>query len=121
MRLSLNQLFSFAAALLLAATNAACSRSDKAELPEDRSTAMTIKVTSPSFAEGQPIPAKYTCDGKNLSPPLRWDTAPEAAKSLALICDDPDAPAGTWVHWVLYNLPATMRDLPESVAAKEEV
>ena len=121
MRLSLNQLFSFSAALLLAAMNAACSRSDKAALPEDRSTPMTIKITSPSFAEGQPIPAKYTCDGENISPPLRWDTSPEAAKSFALIYDDPDAPAGTWVHWVLYDLPATRRDLPEAVAAKEDV
>src|SRR5262245_51025055 len=119
MRRSLNQLLSFSAALLLATVTAACSRSDKAELPE-RSTTMTIKITSTSFAEGQAIPAKYNSVWENRSPLPRLDTDPEAAKSLALICDDPDAPAGTWVHWVLYDLPATMRDLPEAVATKEE-
>ena len=82
---------------------------------------MTIKLTSSGFAEGQPIPSKYTCDAENISPPLSWDNAPEAVKSFALICDDPDAPAGTWVHWVLYDLPATMRELPEAVKAKEDV
>ena len=82
---------------------------------------MTIKTTSPSFAEGQSIPSKYTCDGENLSPPLSWDQVPEAANCFTLICDDPDAPAGTWVHWVLYDLPATMKELPEAVEAKEEL
>lgn len=82
---------------------------------------MAIKVTSPSFAEGQPIPPKYTCDGENISPALSWDKLPETAKSLALICDDPDAPAGTWVHWVLYDLPPTLRELPEAVETKEQV
>lgn len=74
---------------------------------------MTIRITSPAFGEGQPIPAKHTCDAENISPALSWDKAPDAARSLALICDDPDAPAGTWVHWVLYDLPATTRGLPE--------
>lgn len=80
---------------------------------------MTIKITSPSFAEGQPIPSKYTCDGENVSPPLTWDQVPTGAKTLALICDDPDAPAGTWVHWVLYDLPATTRNQPEAIEPKE--
>ena len=74
-----------------------------------------MKITSPSFAEGQPIPSQYTCDGENVSPALSWDQIPPAAKAFTLICDDPDAPAGTWVHWVLYDLPATNRALPEGI------
>ncbi len=75
----------------------------------------TIPLNSPSFGAGEPIPAKHTCDGSNLSPALQWDHLPKNAKSLALICDDPDAPGGTWVHWVLYNLPASLTELPEGV------
>jgi Raf kinase inhibitor-like YbhB/YbcL family protein len=77
---------------------------------------MELKVTSPAFKEGEMIPAKYTCDDRNVSPPLAWSGVPEETKSLALICDDPDAPMGTWVHWVLFNLPASTRELPENVA-----
>ena len=73
-----------------------------------------IKITSPAFAEGGMIPAKYTCDGANVSPPLQWDAAPEGTKSIALISDDPDAPVGTWVHWVLFNLPADVTELTEN-------
>ena len=82
---------------------------------------MTIKIRSSAFADGQPIPPKYTCDGEDVSPPLSWDRAPEGTKSLVLICDDPDAPGGTWEHWLLYDLAATTRDLPEAVPAKEVV
>src|ERR1041385_1311897 len=65
-----------------------------------------IQLISPAFKEGQPIPRQYTCDGVNVSPPLEWTGVPKTAKTIAIIADDPDAPAGTWVHWVLYNLPA---------------
>jgi Raf kinase inhibitor-like YbhB/YbcL family protein len=61
------------------------------------------------------IPGKYTCDGDDVSPPLSWEPVPEATKSIALISDDPDAPVGTWVHWVLYNLLADTQGLPENV------
>ena len=71
-----------------------------------------MKLTSPVFAEGHPVPAKFTCDGANISPPLQWSGVPPNTESFALICDDPDAPQGTWVHWVLYNLPASLRELP---------
>ena len=64
-----------------------------------------MKLTSQAFAEGQPIPVKYTCQGQNISPPLAWTNVPAGTKSLALICEDPDAPRGTWTHWVIYNLP----------------
>lgn len=76
---------------------------------------MEISITSTAFkAEGM-IPAKYTCDGADVSPALRWDGIPNGTASIALICDDPDAPMGTWVHWVLFNLPAGTKELKESV------
>jgi len=80
---------------------------------------MDIKVTSSAFAEGGLIPAKYTCDGSDISPPLRWDNVPKGTKSIALISDDPDAPMGTWVHWVMFNLPADTRELTENIPADE--
>ncbi|MHC4069021.1 MAG: YbhB/YbcL family Raf kinase inhibitor-like protein [Planctomycetota bacterium] len=80
---------------------------------------MEIKVTSPAFEEGGMIPSKYTCDGADISPPLAWEGVPEGTKSLALISDDPDAPMGTWVHWVLCNLPGDTRELPENIPAEE--
>jgi Raf kinase inhibitor-like YbhB/YbcL family protein len=73
-----------------------------------------LTVTSSAFEPGQPIPAKYSCQGDDISPPLKWDGAPANAKSFALICDDPDAPGGTWVHWVIYNVPASAHALAEN-------
>jgi Raf kinase inhibitor-like YbhB/YbcL family protein len=74
-----------------------------------------MNITSSAFQAGQTIPTKYTCQGADISPPLQWSGVPAGAKSLALICDDPDAPAGTWVHWVLYDLPVTAANLAEKV------
>lgn len=83
--------------------------------------AMTMQLSSPSFADGASIPVQFTCQGADLSPALNWSAPPEGTASLALICDDPDAPAGTWVHWVVYNLPPTVRSLPEGVPKSQEV
>jgi len=80
-----------------------------------------MQLTCTAFAEGAPIPAKYTCDGTNVSPPLKWTGVPPAAKSLVLIGDDPDAPVGTWVHWVLYDLPSSVSELPEGVARSQYI
>jgi Raf kinase inhibitor-like YbhB/YbcL family protein len=80
---------------------------------------MEIKITSSAFAEGGLIPPKYTCDGADTSPPLRWDSVPEGTKSIALISDDPDAPVGTWVHWVIFGLPAEIKELEESIPPDE--
>jgi Raf kinase inhibitor-like YbhB/YbcL family protein len=80
---------------------------------------MAMKLTTPAFRAGEIIPSKHSCEGVNVSPPLQWDGVPAGAKSLALICDDPDAPVGTWVHWVLYNLPVTISNLPEDVPTSE--
>jgi Raf kinase inhibitor-like YbhB/YbcL family protein len=74
---------------------------------------MTFEIKSAAFAQGQAIPVKYTCDGEDISPPLQWSEPPDGSQSFALISDDPDAPVGTWVHWVLFNLPADTRELSE--------
>jgi Raf kinase inhibitor-like YbhB/YbcL family protein len=76
---------------------------------------VTLTLTSPAFAPGKPIPARYSCEGLDLSPPLRWSQPPSGTRSLVLICEDPDAPTGTWVHWVLFNLSPSLRELPEGV------
>jgi len=76
---------------------------------------MEIKVTSTAFKNGEMIPSKYTCDGQDISPPLKWEGVPDGAKSIALIGDDPDAPMGTWVHWLVYNLPPETRELEENI------
>ncbi|MFQ6084314.1 MAG: YbhB/YbcL family Raf kinase inhibitor-like protein [Candidatus Aminicenantia bacterium] len=76
---------------------------------------MEIEIKSTAFDEGDMIPKQYTCDGEDVSPPLSWTSVPEGTKSLALICDDPDAPMGTWVHWVLFNLPPNIKELPENI------
>jgi Raf kinase inhibitor-like YbhB/YbcL family protein len=82
---------------------------------------MTIKLTSTAFQEGAMIPTKYTCDGANVSPPLEWSGASQTTKSFALICDDPDAPGKTWVHWVVFDLPAGRTSLPENVSPQETI
>ena len=74
-----------------------------------------FKLTSSAYLQGDPIPASYSCDGENTSPRLAWTNPPEDTQSFALIFDDPDAPGGTWVHWVLFNLPAEVRSLPANV------
>lgn len=76
---------------------------------------LNFKLTSSAFLQDDPIPAIYSCDGENISPRLTWTHAPDGTVSFALIFDDPDAPAGTWVHWVLFDLPAEARSLPEAV------
>ncbi len=78
---------------------------------------MSLQLTSDAFTNGQSIPVKYSCRGNNISPALAWNEPPADTKSFALIVDDPDAPGGTWVHWVLFNIPADTRSLPENLPA----
>ena len=80
-----------------------------------------IKLTSTAFKDGESIPRPYTCDGVNISPPLEWSGVPGTAKTIAIVCDDPDAPGGTWVHWVLYNLRAENIGLVENLPATENL
>ena len=74
---------------------------------------MSMQVTSSTFKEGEKIPRIYTCDDQNVSPPLAWTGVPTDTVSLALVMDDPDAPSGNWVHWVLYNLPPELNSLEQ--------
>ncbi len=75
---------------------------------------MALTVTSTAFKEGKMIPKKYTCDGTNVSPQLAWSGVPTDARSIALVCDDPDAPSGTFVHWVVFNMPSVTKEIPEA-------
>ena len=102
--------------VLLAMAGAACS--------EEREATMSLSLSSSAFAANAAIPARHTCEGGDVSPPLQWSGLPAGVKSLALIVDDPDAPDPaaprvTWVHWVLYNLPATTNGLPEGVSTAQ--
>ena len=80
-----------------------------------------MNLTSTSFSEGSPIPAKFTCNGVGVSPQLAWNAPPAGTVSLALIVTDPDAPGGTFVHWVLYGLPAETQELPEGVPTQGQL
>lgn len=84
------------------------------------SPAQGLELKSSAFASGSMIPSLYTCQGKNISPPLSWSGAPTDTKSFVLICDDPDAPLVTWVHWVYYNIPASTTSLPEDFPKTEK-
>ena len=88
-------------------------QANEATLAAEGGNDMTISITSAAFKAGEKIPRIYTCDDQNVSPPLDWTGVPTDTASLALIMDDPDAPAGTWVHWVLFNLPAGTSQLAQ--------
>ena len=96
--------------LVLAVLGAACQSAPAIDLGGD---APTFKLDSPALAEGATIPVDFTCDGQDKSPELRWSEAPANTRSFALIMDDPDAPGGTFTHWVLFNIPATVSGLAE--------
>lgn len=91
-------------------------QSSTAEQPTRGGTTMALEVTSTAFRNDETIPRKYTCQGEDVSPPLKFQGIPEGTKSLALICDDPDAPMGTWVHWVAWSIPPSAPGLPEGAA-----
>lgn len=76
---------------------------------------MALRVSSPQWKMGETIPTKYTGDGADISPPLVFEGVPNGTKAFALICDDPDAPVGTWVHWVIYDIPGMAKGLPEGI------
>jgi Raf kinase inhibitor-like YbhB/YbcL family protein len=90
------------------------STGDKYEM--DVGVNMDLKLTSSAFDDNQSIPRKYTCDAENLSPSLAWSGAPEATRQFVLIVEDPDAPRGSWVHWVIYEIPGDVTALPEGLA-----
>jgi Raf kinase inhibitor-like YbhB/YbcL family protein len=80
-----------------------------------------MKVQSDAFQEGEAIPKRYTCDGLDLSPPLKWEAYPEGTKSFVLIMDDPDAPIGTFTHWIIYDIPAEVNELDEGVPKADSI
>jgi Raf kinase inhibitor-like YbhB/YbcL family protein len=81
--------------------------------------AVTMELKSSAFQNGADIPRKHTCEANDVSPSLSWNKAPSGTKAFALIADDPDAPVGTWVHWVIYDLPGDTKELPEATATSE--
>ncbi|MGD2103984.1 MAG: YbhB/YbcL family Raf kinase inhibitor-like protein [Anaerolineae bacterium] len=111
-----------AALLIVLAATCACAPAASPAPPSAAETSPeSFQLTSPAFAQGETIPQRYTCDGQDISPPLSWTAPPEGTQSLALIMDDPDAPVGTWVHWVLFNVPVDKRSLSEAVPAKDQL
>jgi Raf kinase inhibitor-like YbhB/YbcL family protein len=82
---------------------------------------MQFTLTTSAFANGSTIPKQFTCSGADISPALTWSGAPDGTKSFALIVDDPDAPVGTWTHWVAWNLPASVHSLPENTVKAEQL
>ncbi len=82
---------------------------------------MPFSITSTEFQDGGILIRKYTCDDKDISPPLEWEAIPSGTKSFTLICDDPDAPSKTWVHWVLFNIPSNERTLDERIPPENEL
>lgn len=107
-----NRMYFWAVALLLSVIGYACQSQGISPTAEG-SEQMAITLTSSAFTEGGTIPKKHTCDGEDVSPALSWSGLPDGTRSLALIMDDPDAPAGTWVHWVIYDLPPDLSGLQE--------
>ena len=106
---------------MIRAAVAALSISAAALAAEKEAVMTQLTLSSPSFRNNQPMPAKHSCEGADASPALKWEGAPPATKSFALICDDPDAPGGSWVHWVLYGIGGSKIELPENVAKTESV
>lgn len=106
-----------ASALILTSTLAAGA----AVRPAEGGKTMAFELKTSAFTAGGDIPKKFTCDGANVSPGLSWDEPPAGTQSISLIMDDPDAPAGTWVHWVLYDLSASTRELAEGVPNDHEL
>jgi Raf kinase inhibitor-like YbhB/YbcL family protein len=103
---------------IIAVGAVSCTVSEPA-LPEEGE--MTLSLSSPIFQEGEDFPITYTCDGQDISPPLTWDEPPSETQSFALIMDDPDASGGVFTHWLLFNMPADSRELPEAVPLDNEL
>ena len=114
-RLVLHALFPWVFILAVVMILPSLGRGSKSDPPQ------TLRLASTAFQPNGAIPRKHTCDGTDVSPQLSWESPAGAVQSFALIMDDPDAPAGTWVHWVLFDLPATARDLPEGVPRDDQL
>ncbi|MCL5005000.1 MAG: YbhB/YbcL family Raf kinase inhibitor-like protein [Acidobacteria bacterium] len=112
----------FAIALSIFLISAAsCNRSSGEPLQAKGPQVSGFQVESTAFKAGEEIPKKFTCEGEDISPALRWTHPPRGTRSFALITEDPDAPSGTWIHWVVYDLPAQSRELSEGVPKQQQV
>ena len=111
----------FAITILFSLALAGCSTGPRPLPPAQQSPDQKseIQVTSVAFQQGQPIPRQYTCAGVNISPPLEWSGLPKTARTIAIVVNDPDAPGGSWIHWVLYNVPADNIGFVENVPVSE--
>jgi len=114
-------------ALALVIATASCKSAQESaneeprkSVPEETELA-SLKLQSAAFEHDSLIPVRYTCDGEDISPALSWSGVPDGTKSLALICDDPDAPSGVWVHWILYGIPPGTDSIAEAVPKQNEV
>jgi Raf kinase inhibitor-like YbhB/YbcL family protein len=112
--MKISRILSLALSMLLLLASSALLQECKTDSTSKKSE-VKMKITSPAFKEGESIPGQFSCDGPDISPPLSFVDVPAGAKSLALICDDPDAPVGDWVHWVIYNIPPNVKVIPENV------
>ncbi len=97
------------------------AQEEQMETMDKKAGKTEFTISSEAFGQGDPIPEKYACNGQDISPALSWQNVPEGTKSLALICDDPDAPKQTWIHWVIYNIPTEADMLPEDVSKDKKV
>ncbi len=82
---------------------------------------MTLCLQSPAFGEGDPVPMRHSCEGEDVSPALSWRGLPEGCRSLALVCEDPDAPGGIWYHWAIFDIPAETRELADGVPPQDRL
>ena len=123
--LSARHLITLAAALLVASCGSSGKKEQTPTIQKEAvmttDSSSTLVLTSSAFKEGEAIPKQYGCKGADISPPLEWSNIPKGTKSLALIVDDPDAPMGTWVHWVIFNIPATATGLQEKIPTKDSL
>ena len=99
--------------LALLALLVACAANEERADEEAPLATDLLTLTSPAFGEGERIPTRYTCDGEDAPPPLTWTDVPAGVATYALVMDDPDAPGRTWVHWIRYNIPGDVRELPD--------
>lgn len=107
--------------LLLVAPAASCGGSPSYPDPVDNASPPGFRITTAAFHQGSFIPARFTCRGEDVSPALAWTDPPAGTRSLALIVEDPDAPGGVWTHWVVFNVPAQARALPENEPKQEQL
>jgi Raf kinase inhibitor-like YbhB/YbcL family protein len=113
--------FCFLVMSIAACTSVPTQIPKSSETQSNEEVNMSLAISSPAFANGDSIPSDFSCNGRDVSPILNWTEPPSGTQSFALIMDDPDAPIGTWVHWVMFNIPASTRTLKEGIATDAQL